>query len=295
MENVVAHKAGFISIIGHPNVGKSTLMNALIGEKLSIMNPKAQTTRHRIMGIANGDNYQLVFSDTPGIIKPKYKLQERMMDFVESAYEDADIMLFLTDVEDSFETEETFAKVNKIEVPLILAINKADLTTTQEEIDALMATWKTRLPKAEIFVISALRNFNVQGLFARILELLPENPPYFPKENISDKNVRFFVSEMIREQLLKNYSKEIPYSAEVVIESYKETPTIDHISALIYVERESQKGIIIGPKGESLKRVGTYSRMDMEKFLGKKVFLEIFVKVKKDWRASDSMLKSFGY
>jgi GTP-binding protein Era len=295
MENNNTHKAGFISIIGHPNVGKSTLMNALIGEKLSIMNPKAQTTRHRIMGIANGDNYQLVFSDTPGIMKPKYKLQERMMDFVESAYEDADIMLFLTDVEDTFDSEETFVKVNRLEVPLILAINKADLSTTQEEIDALMVLWKTRLPKAEIFVVSALRNFNVQGLFARILELLPVSPAFYPKEDISDKNIRFFVSEMIREQILKNYSKEIPYSVEVVIESYKETPTIDHISALIYVERDSQKGILIGPKGESLKRVGTYARKDIEKFIGKKIFLEIFVKVKKDWRSNENLLKGFGY
>ena len=295
MENSTNHKAGFINIIGHPNVGKSTLMNALIGEKLSIMNPKAQTTRHRIMGIANGDNYQLVFSDTPGIMKPKYKLQERMMGFVESVYEDADVMLFLTDVEDQFDTDETFIKVNNLEVPVLLAINKVDLTTTQEEIDAIMAAWKIRLPKAEIFVISALRNFNVQGLFARMLELLPENPPFYPKDDISDKNVRFFVSEMIREQILKNYSKEIPYSVEIVIETYRETPTIDHISALIYVERDSQKGIIIGPKGESLKRVGTYARKDIEKFIGKKVFLEMFVKVKKDWRSNDTLLKGFGY
>jgi len=290
----MGHKAGFVNIIGHPNVGKSTLMNALIGEKLSIMTPKAQTTRHRIMGIANGEDYQVVFSDTPGIIKPKYKLQEKMMGFVASAYTDADVMLFLTEVEDEFDTDEIFDKVNSLEVPVILAINKADIST-QETIVGIMDIWKTRLPKAEIFVLSALRNYNVQGLLTRLIELLPENPPYYPKEDISDRNVRFFVSEMIREQILRNYSKEIPYSVEVVIESYKETPTIDHISALIYVERDSQKGILIGPKGESLKRVGTYARKDIEKFIGKKVFLEIFVKVKKDWRANENLLRGFGY
>ena len=288
------HKAGFVNIIGHPNVGKSTLMNALIGEKLSIITPKVQTTRHRIIGIANGDEYQVVFSDTPGIIKPKYKLQERMMGFVASAYDDADIMLFLTEVDDKFDTDEIFDKVNKLEVPIILAINKADIST-QEAMEGLIELWKTRLPKAEIIVLSALRNYNVPGLLTRIIELLPENPPYYPKDDISDRNVRFFVSEMIREQILRNYSKEIPYSVEVVIESYKETPTIDHISALIYVERDSQKGILIGHKGESLKRIGTYARKDIEKFIGKQIFLEIFVKVKKDWRDNDNLLRGFGY
>jgi GTP-binding protein Era len=290
----MAHKAGFVNIIGKPNVGKSTLMNVLIGEKLSITNPKAQTTRHRIIGIANGPEFQLVFSDTPGILKPKYKLQEKMMGFVESAFEDADIMLFLTSVDDFFDTEEIFDKLNKQEIPIILAINKADLSD-QEKITELIEVWKKRLPKAEIFVLSALHKYNTEGLFNRLLEILPESPAYYPKEEISDRNVRFFVSEMIREQILKNYSKEIPYSVEVVIDSYKESPEIDRISALIYVERDSQKGILIGHKGESLKRVGTYARKDIEKFIGKQIFLELFVKVKKDWRSNDSLLKSFGY
>ncbi len=290
----MTHKAGFVNIIGKPNVGKSTLMNVLIGEKLSITNPKAQTTRHRIIGIANGPEYQLVFSDTPGILKPKYRLQEKMMSFVDSAFEDADIMLFLTSIDDFFETEEIFDKLNKLEIPIILAINKADLSD-QEKITELIEVWKKRLPKAEVFVLSALHKYNTEGLFNRLLEILPESPAYYPKEEISDRNVRFFVSEMIREQILKNYSKEIPYSVEVVIDSYKESPEIDRISALIYVERDSQKGILIGHKGESLKRVGTYARKDIEKFIGKQIFLELFVKVKKDWRSNDNLLKSFGY
>ena len=290
----MAHKAGFVSIIGHPNVGKSTLMNELIGEKLSIMNPKAQTTRHRIMGIANGDDYQVVFSDTPGILKPKYKLQEKMMDFVESSFADADMMLFMTEPEDEFDTDATFVKLNKMEVPVLLVINKADLST-QEELEALLIKWKEQLPKAEVFIISALRNYNVTGLFKRILELLPENPPYYSKEDLSDKNIRFFVSELIREQILRNYSKEIPYSVEVVVEAYKETPDIDRISVVIYVERDSQKSIIIGHKGESIKRCGIYARKDIEKLVGKQVFLEMFVKVKKDWRNNENLLKGFGY
>jgi GTPase len=290
----MSHKAGFVNIIGKPNVGKSTLMNALIGEKLSIISPKAQTTRHRIMGIANGEGYQVVFSDTPGILKPKYKLQEKMMEFVDSAFQDADIMLFLADIDETFENEDIFEKVNNLKIPVVLAINKADLSG-QEVILALIEKWKRCIPKAEIFVISALRNYNVQGLFARLLELLPENPPYYPKEELSDKNVRFFVTELIRAQILRNYSKEIPYSVEVVVESYKETPTIDHISVEIFVERDSQKGILIGPKGEALKRVGTYARKDIEKLIGKKVFLEMFVKVKKDWRSNERILKGFGY
>ena len=290
----MSHKSGFVNILGKPNVGKSTLLNALIGEKLSITNPKAQTTRHRIIGIANGDDYQVVFSDTPGILKPKYKLQEKMMEFVDGAFDDADILLFITDIEDKFDTEELFQKINNLTIPVILAINKADLSD-QAEIDALLELWKTRLPNAELFVISALRKYNVDGLLKKVIEILPECPPYYPKDDISDRNVRFFVTEMIREQILKNYSKEIPYSVEVVIESYKETPDIDHISALIFVERDSQKGIIIGHKGEALKRVGTYARKDIEKFIGKKVFLEMFVKVKKDWRNNDLLLKGFGY
>jgi GTPase len=290
----MSHKAGFVNIIGKPNVGKSTLMNALIGEKLSIISPKAQTTRHRIMGIANGENYQVVFSDTPGILKPKYKLQEKMMEFVDSAFEDADVMLFLADVDETFENEGIFERVNQLKIPVILAINKADLSG-QDAINTFIQQWKLRLPNAEIFVISALRNYNVQGLFNRLLELMPENPPYYPKEEISDKNIRFFVTELIRAQILRNYSKEIPYSVEVVVESYKETPTIDHIAVVIFVERDSQKGILIGPKGEALKRVGTYARKDIEKLIGKKIFLEMFVKVKKDWRSNENILRGFGY
>lgn len=288
------HKSGFVSIIGHPNVGKSTLMNALVGEKLSIMNPKAQTTRHRIMGIANGDDYQVVFSDTPGILKPKYKLQEKMMDFVESSFADADMMLFVTEPEDKFDNESTLEKLSKLEIPILLVINKADLSK-QELLEVLVQQWKERLPKAEIYVASALHNLNVSGIFSRILELLPESPPYYPKDDLSDKNVRFFVSEMIRNQILRNYNKEIPYSVEVVIEAYQESPEIDRISAVIYVERDSQKGILIGHKGESLKRCGIYARKDIEKFVGKQVYLEMFVKVKKDWRNNDNLLKGFGY
>ena len=288
------HKSGFVSIIGHPNVGKSTLMNALVGEKLSIMNPKAQTTRHRIMGIANGDDYQIVFSDTPGILNPKYKLQEKMMDFVESSFSDADIMLFITEPEDIFDTESTFQKLRNLEIPVLIAINKADLSQ-QEEIESLINQWKERVPKAEIHIISALYKHNIEGLFTRLLEILPESPPYYSKDDLSDRNVRFFVSELIREQILRNYSKEIPYSVEVVIEAYQETPTLDRISALIYVERDSQKAIIIGHKGEAIKRCGIYARKDIEKFIGKQIFLEMFVKVKKDWRNNDNMLKGFGY
>ena len=290
----MTHKSGFVNIIGRPNVGKSTLMNALVGEKLSIISPKVQTTRHRIIGIANGEEYQVVFSDTPGILKPKYKLQEKMMGFVESAFEDADILLIITEKGDKFDTDEFFEKINKLDFPLLLAINKADLSD-QEEMVALIELWKTRLPKAEIFVISALKNYNVQGLFNRILELMPENPPYYPKDDISDRNIRFFVTEIIREKILFNYQKEIPYSVEVTVDSYQEGEKLDRISVIIYVERDSQKGILIGHKGESLKRIGIQARKDIEKFIGKQIFLEMFVKVKKDWRDSESLLKSFGY
>jgi GTPase len=290
----MSHKAGFVNIIGNPNVGKSTLMNELIGEKLSIITPKIQTTRHRIIGIANGEDYQVVFSDTPGILKPRYKLQEKMMEFVESAFEDADILLFLTEPNDNFDTEDIFSKINKLEIPIFLAINKADLSD-QQTMETQIAIWKERLPKAELFVMSALRNYNVQGLFSRIVDLLPENPPYYSKEDISDRNVRFFVSEIIREKILLQYKKEIPYSVEVKIEEYKEGIGLDKIRALIFVERDSQKGILIGHKGEALKRIGTQARKDIEKFISKKVFLEIYVKVKKDWRSNESMLRGFGY
>jgi GTPase len=290
----MSHKAGFVNIIGNPNVGKSTLMNALIGEKLSIITPKIQTTRHRIIGIANGEDYQVVFSDTPGILKPKYKLQEKMMEAVDSAFEDADILLFLTELNDKFDTEDIFAKINKLEIPIFLAINKADLSD-QQTMEAQLAKWNQRLPGAEMFVMSALRNYNVQGLFSRIVDLLPENPPYYSKEDISDRNVRFFVSEIIREKILLHYKKEIPYSVEVKVEEYKEGIGLDKIRALIFVERDSQKGILIGHKGEALKRIGTQARKDIEQFVSKKVFLEIYVKVKKDWRSNESMLRGFGY
>jgi GTP-binding protein Era len=290
----MSHKSGFVNIIGKPNVGKSTLMNAFVGEKLSIVTPKIQTTRHRIMGIVNGEEYQVVFSDTPGILKPKYRLQKKMMGFVESAFEDADIMLIITEKTDTFDTDEFFEKVNKLDLPLLLAINKADLSD-QEEMVALIELWKTRLLKAEVFVISALKNYNVQGLFSRILELLPENPPFYSKDDISDRNIRFFVTEIIREKILFNYQKEIPYSVEVTIDSYQEGEKLDRISVIIYVERDSQKGILIGHKGESLKRIGIQARKDVEKFIGKQVFLEMFVKVKKDWRDNESLLKGFGY
>jgi GTP-binding protein Era len=246
------------------------------------------------MCIVNCEEYQVVFSDTPGILKPKYKLQEKMMGFVESAFEDADIMLILTEKDDKFDTDEFFEKINKLDLPLLLAINKADLSD-QEEMVALIELWKTRLPKAEVFVISALKNYNVQGLFSRILELLPDNPPFYPKDDISDRNVRFFVTEIIREKILFNYQKEIPYSVEVTIDNYQEGEKLDRISVIIYVERDSQKGILIGHKGESLKRIGIQARKDIEKFVGKQVFLEMFVKVKKDWRDNESLLKGFGY
>lgn len=290
----MTHKAGFVNIIGKPNVGKSTLMNALIGEKLSIITPKAQTTRHRILGIANGEDYQVVFSDTPGILKPKYKLQEKMMNSVETVFSDADILLFLTDIDDQFEHKEILDKIGTFDLPLFLVINKIDLSN-QEKVVSLIEHWKTLLPKAEVFVISALHNYNVKELFNRIIELLPENPPFYSKEDISDRNMRFFASEIIREKILMHYKQEIPYSVEVAIEAYEEGKKVDKIQAVIYVERDSQKGIIIGHKGEALKKIGTQARHDIEKLVGKQVFLELFVKVKKDWRNNENLLKGFGY
>jgi GTPase len=290
----MGHKAGFVNIIGNPNVGKSTLMNALIGEKLSIITPKAQTTRQRILGISNGEDYQVIFSDTPGILKPKYKLQEKMMEYVNSAFTDADILLFLTEVDENFDNPAMLEKINSLNLPLLLAINKADLSN-QEKVESLIQKWSQNLPKAEISIISALRNYNVDGLFKRILELLPENPPYYPKDIISDKNMRFFVAEMIREKILFNYQKEIPYSVEVVIETYKEEEKIIHIYANIFVERDSQKGILIGHKGEPLKRTLSQARKEIEKFVGKQIFLEAYVKVQKNWRENENTLKRFGY
>ncbi|HOK99444.1 MAG TPA: GTPase Era [Bacteroidales bacterium] len=291
----MSHKAGYVNILGRPNVGKSTLMNAMLGEKLSIITPKAQTTRHRIIGIDNGDDYQIVFSDTPGIIKPKYKLHQKMMDFVREALTDADILLYLTDVEEKEEDlPPIFEEIQQLSIPLLVGINKVDLSN-QSAVTQLVESWKNRLPSAEIFPLSALYNFNVDTLKKRILELLPEHPPYYPKENLSDRNLRFFVSEIIREKILLHYQKEIPYAVEVVIESYKESENLDRISATIYVERETQKGIIIGKGGEALKKIGIEARKDIEALVGKQVYLELYVKVKKDWRNNEKILNQWGY
>ena len=289
------HKSGFVNIIGNPNVGKSTLMNALVGERLSIITSKAQTTRHRIMGIVNGDDFQIVYSDTPGILKPNYKLQEKMMKFVRGAITDADVLLYVTDtVEDSDRSAEIIEKVRLSGIPTIVVINKVDLTTP-DKLVALVEKWQALLPDAIIAPCSAKENFNVEGVFNLILERLPEGEPFYPKDTLTDKTLRFFASEIIREKILLNYDKEIPYSCEIAIESYKEEPTIDRISATIYVARNSQKGIIIGHKGEKLKKVGQAARHDLEAFLQKKVFLELYVKVQEDWRNNDSQLKRFGY
>ncbi|MEJ5265329.1 MAG: GTPase Era [Bacteroidales bacterium] len=291
----MSHKAGYVNILGRPNVGKSTLMNAMLGEKLSIITPKAQTTRHRIIGIDNGDDYQIVFSDTPGIIKPKYKLHQKMMDFVREALTDADILLYLTDVEEKEEDlPPIFEEIQQLSIPLLVGINKVDLSN-QSAVTQLVESWKNRLPSAEIFPLSALYNFNVDTLKKRILELLPEHPPYYPKENLSDRNLRFFVSEIIREKILLHYQKEIPYAVEVVIESYKESENLDRIAATIYVERETQKGIIIGKGGEALKKIGIEARKDIEALVGKQVYLELYVKVKKDWRNNEKILNQWGY
>lgn len=290
------HKAGFVNIIGNPNVGKSTLMNALVGEKLSIITSKAQTTRHRIMGIVNGEDFQIVYSDTPGILKPNYRLQESMMKFVNAALKDADVILYVTDtVERGDEASaEIVSRIGGSGIPVIVVINKIDLTTP-EGLEALVDKWKTLLPQADIAPVSALNNFNIGGLFDLILEKLPEGEPYYSKDALTDKTMRFFASEIIREKVYLNYQKEIPYSVEISIDEYKEEPAIDRISATIYVARESQKGIIIGHKGEMLKKVGTAARLELEQFLGKKVFLQLHVKVNDNWRDSDRQLKRFGY
>ncbi len=290
------HKSGFVNIVGNPNVGKSTLMNELVGERLSIITSKAQTTRHRIMGIVNGDDFQIVYSDTPGILKPAYKLQESMMNFVSGALSDADVILYVTDtVEHGDATSEAIVDVlARGETPVIVVINKIDLST-QEQLEELVGRWRERLPKAEIVPVSALNRFNMGGLFDMILAKLPEGEPYYPKDTLTDRTLRFFASEIIREKILLNYQKEIPYSVEIAIEEYKEEPTIDRIAATIYVARESQKAIIIGRRGEMLKKVGTAARVDLEKFLDKKVFLQLFVKVNDNWRDSDKQLRRFGY
>ena len=291
----MAHRSGFVNIIGNPNVGKSTLMNQLVGEKLSIITSKAQTTRHRIMGIVNGNDFQIVYSDTPGILKPNYKLQEKMMKFVRGAITDADVLLYVTDtVEDSDRSAEIIDKVRLSGIPTIVVINKVDLTTP-EKLTTLVEKWQALLPDAIIAPCSAKENFNVEGVFNLILERLPEGEPFYPKDTLTDKTLRFFASEIIREKILLNYDKEIPYSCEIAIDSYKEEPTIDRISAIIYVARDSQKGIVIGHKGERLKKVGQAARHDLESFLGKRVFLELYVKVNEDWRNNDNQLKRFGY
>ena len=289
------HKSGFVNIIGNPNVGKSTIMNELVGEKISIITEKSQTTRHRILGIVSGDNFQIVYSDTPGIIKPKYKLQEKMMEFVTTSFEDADIFLYVTDViENPQKNIEYIEKLSKVNVPVVCLINKIDLAD-QQKVEELQEFWKENLPNAEIYAISALEKFNIEGLFDRIIELLPEGPAWFPKDQLTDKTERFIVSEIVREKIFKNYQKEIPYSCEVVVEEFKEEETIIRIKVNIIVERQSQKGIIIGHKGASIKKVGTQARIDIESFFEKKVFIEFFVKVKKDWRDNDKSLRDFGY
>ena len=289
------HKAGFVNIIGNPNVGKSTLMNALMGEKLSIITHKAQTTRHRILGILNEDDYQIVFSDTPGIIKPAYKLQESMMNFVHSAFQDADVLIYIVEMgEKALKDESFFEKIKNTEIPLLLLINKIDLSE-QEEVKTQINNWKEQVPNAEILPISALNKFNIDKIIVRIKELLPVAPAFYDKDAITDKPKRFFVSESIREKILKHYKKEVPYSVEVEVEEFEDEKEIIRIRAIIFVMRESQKGIIIGHKGAGIKRIGTEARRDLERFFDKKIFLETVVKVKKNWRNDDRQLKSFGY
>jgi GTP-binding protein Era len=289
------HKSGFVNIIGNPNVGKSTLMNALVGEKLSIITAKAQTTRHRILGIVNNDDYQIVFSDTPGIIKPAYELQSSMMDFVKSALDDADILIYMVEVgEKELKNEGFFHKIIHSEIPVILLLNKID-TSSQEVVEQKVNYWKEKVPNATVFVISALEKFNIDSLFEKIVALLPEAPPYYPKDQLTDKPERFFVNEKIREKILIHYKKEIPYAVEVETEEFVEEDTIVRIRSVIMVERETQKGIIIGHKGTAIKRVGAEARKDLEKFFQKKVFIELYVKVNKNWRSDKNQLKRFGY
>ena len=291
----MTHKSGFVNIIGNPNVGKSTLMNALVGERLSIITSKMQTTRHRILGIVNADDFQIVYSDTPGILKPNYQLQEAMLKSVNSAFSDADILLYVTDfIEERTKNEQYLKRIQEATVPVIICINKCD-TVDEEQQKAHVVFWKELTPNAHIIVISALENKNLDTLFEKILENLPEGDPYYPKDTLTDRPERFFVTEIIREKILLNYQKEIPYSVEVMVESFKETEEIIRISAVIFVERTSQKGILIGHQGKMLKKVGTEARKDMEIFLNKKVFLEIFVKVQKDWRSKTNDLRTFGY
>lgn len=289
------HKAGFVNIVGNPNVGKSTLMNLLVGERISIATFKAQTTRHRIMGIVNTDEMQIVFSDTPGVLKPNYKLQESMLNFSESALKDADVLLYVTDVVEKPDKNLDFIqKVQAMDVPVLLLINKIDLSN-QDALTNLVEEWHGLLPKAEIIPISAIARFNIDAVMKRIKELLPDSPPYFDKDQWTDRPARFFVTEIIREKILLYYDKEIPYAVEVAVEQFKEDEKSIHINVVIYVERESQKGIIIGKQGRALKKVATEARKSLEKFFGKSIYLETFVKVDKDWRSSDKELKNFGY
>lgn len=290
------HKSGFVNIVGNPNVGKSTLMNDLVGERISIITSKAQTTRHRIMGIVNASEYQIVFSDTPGVLKPKYKLQESMLELSEGALTDADILLYVTDViEDPTKNADFVARVAAEDIPVLLVINKIDLLQSQDRLNEIYDRWHRTLPKAEIFPTSAKEHFNVTNLMKRIVELLPEGEPYFGKDALTDKPARFFVTEIIREKILLDYDKEIPYSTEVIVEKFDEKDTSIHIMAVVYVERDSQKGIIIGRGGAMLKKVGTQARKDIEAFFGKRVFLEIFVKVEPNWRNRENKLRQFGY
>lgn len=289
------HKSGFVNIVGNPNVGKSTLMNLLVGEKVSIITSKAQTTRHRILGIVNTEDYQIVYSDTPGVLRPNYKLQESMLNFSESALGDADVLLYMTDVIESPDKNADFIrKVQKVDSPVLLLINKID-KTNQADLIKLVENWKQVLPQAEIIPLSALSKFNIDSIKKRILELLPESPPYFEKDALTDRPARFFVTEIIREKILLYYQKEVPYAVEVVVEEFKEEADIINIRVLIIVERDTQKGIIIGNKGAALKKVGTMARKDIEKFFEKKIFLQMFVKVEKDWRDRDNILRNYGY
>ena len=289
------HRSGFVNIIGNPNVGKSTLMNALVGERLSIITSKAQTTRHRIMGIVDGDDFQIVYSDTPGILKPAYKLQETMMSFVRSAVDDADVILYVTDtVEQSDRSDEIVGRIVRSGIPAVVVINKIDLTTP-EALEAIVDRWHAKMPDAEIVPVSAKERFNMKGLLEAVLRRLPEGEPFYPKDTLTDRPMRFFASEIIREKIMLNYDKEIPYCCQIEIDTYKEEPAIDRISATIYVARNSQKGIVIGHKGEKLMHVGRAAREDLERFLGKKVFLQLFVKVQEGWRDNERQLQRFGY
>ena len=290
------HRAGFVNIVGNPNVGKSTLSNRLVGERLSIITSKAQTTRHRIMGIVNGEDYQIVFSDTPGVLKPKFRLQQSMLEYSTGALIDADVLLYVTDVVESPTKNQDFLdRVAREKIPILLVINKIDLLKGNEDLVRLIEQWKQLLPNAEIFPTSALENFNVDNIMKRIVELLPESPPYFGKDALTDRSSRFFVTEIVREKILLTYDKEVPYATQVIVEKFDESDTAIHIMAVIYVERDSQKGIIIGHQGSKLKRVGTLARKDIETFFEKKVFLELYVKVEKDWRNQESKLRAFGY